>query len=800
MGAVWLAEQHEPVHRLTALKLIRAGMDSANVVSRFSSERQALALMQHPAIAHVFDAGTTPDGRPYFVMEYIKGVPITDYCDAKRLSIRQRLELFITICDGIQHAHQKAILHRDLKPSNVLVMEQDGKPVVKIIDFGLAKAIGTTPSEIAQTTMAGEVVGTPRYMSPEQLDFSPDGVDTRTDVYSLGVMLYELLTGTTPHSDTRAFDELLSHIREGDVSPPSTRFAKVTESSNAAAVKCGATPESLRKQLTGDLDWIAVKALATDREERYNSASEFAADIVRHLRDEPVQARRPSASYRVAKFVKRNRLPVALAGLVATLIVGLAVTMTIQTLRIARERDRANHEAETTRRIAQFLTRMFRVSDPSEARGNSVTAREILDKAASEIESNLKQNPEVRGQLLSTMGDTYLGLGLNEKGKSLLERAVKVQTEAVGDENQATLHSMSRLGVALSYLGKNEDAERVLHRTLEGQRRSLGAENEEVLATTAALAETLSRLGRHVVAEELLRETIRLQIRLLGPESPATLRSHRSLSLSLFLQRKDEEAERQIRPALALHRRVLGADHPGTLFETEMLGITMTNLGRHAEAQKIQEEKYQALIRVLGPDHPNTTGGLSNLAFAYLQGGQTAHALTLYRQAWATQLKVLGPDHPQTWVAQAGIGAAYLAGKDYPSAEKMLQQVLEKRQHSMAPGHTDLVEAICVLAQIRGHLGKHAEAEKLMQEAAKQAQVGEGQGLAAMVYYYHSMVYALSAKREEAFERLEQSVVAGLKLGEYDPSQAEEFLALKRDPRFEALMLRLRSAAATPAK
>jgi non-specific serine/threonine protein kinase/serine/threonine-protein kinase len=336
-----------------------------------------------------------------------------------------------------------------LKPSNVLVTERDGKPIVKIIDFGLAKAVGSTPAYMAGATQFGVVVGTPQYMSPEQMDFSAEGVDTRTDVYSLGVVLYELLTGTTPHSDTAAFDEMLSHIRQGDVSPPSKRFANPVSVSGQSAKNWSATSEILRRQLAGDLDWITLKALANDREQRYSSASEFAADVLRHLRDEPVLARRPSTSYRVRKFVRRNRLSVGFAALAALLVVFLAVTMTVQAVRIAKERDRANQEAETTRRISEFLTQMFKVSDPSEARGNSVTAREILDKASREIEGNLGQSPEVRGELMYAMGDTYLGLGLFEKAGQLLERAIEGQTQALGGESRedATVTEPARFGI-----------------------------------------------------------------------------------------------------------------------------------------------------------------------------------------------------------------------------------------------------------------------------------------------------------------------------------------------------------------
>jgi eukaryotic-like serine/threonine-protein kinase len=789
MGAVWLAEQQEPVRRMVALKLIRAGMDSESVIRRFSSERQALALMRHPAIARVYDAGSTPDGRPYFVMEHVDGVPITDYCDAHRLTIPQRLELFVTVCEGIQHAHQKAILHRDLKPSNVLVEEQDGKPAVKIIDFGLAKEIGSSLTQ----TMASEVVGTPRYMSPEQLDFGPDGVDTRTDVYSLGVMLYELLTGTTPHSESRAFDELLSNIRLGDVSPPSSRFAITTEASSAAAAQCGATPEAVRKQLAGDLDWITVKALATDREQRYSSASEFAADILRHLRDEPVQARRPSAAYRMAKFARRNRLSVLLGGLAATLVVGLAVTMTVQAIRIAKERDRANHEAETTRSIAQFLTRMFAVSNPNEARGNSVTAREILDNASQQIESNLKQSPEVRGQLMYTMGDTYLGLGLPKKAKTLLENAIALQSQALGKENPATLRSMTRLGYTLGILGDYADAEKLLRSTLETERRTLGNDNVDVLSTAGFLADVLSVLGRKAETEKLVLETIQAQSRIFGPEGGQTLRSERVLSKTLFDERKYQEAEQQMRDTLAVHRRVFGAEYPGTLYEANLFGMTLNSLGRYAEAEKLQRETLEIQKRVLGPAHPNTMATLGNLALAVQGQGRRSEAIALYRDALASQIKMFGPDHLSTLNVENDLAIALDQDHQFAEAAALFRSVIEKRRRTLPPGHPLVIDGICSLGTTLAYLGQHAEAERMFQDAVREAQRSEGSAPLAEAYFHYGVGAALAGDRPKALELLEKAVGLGLDPVTYGFSKESDLKSMHGDTRFEALAARMHS-------
>ena len=385
MGEVWRAEQTHPFHRTVALKLIKAGMDTRAVVARFDSERQALALMEHPNIAKVFDASATDAGRPYFVMEYVPGLPITEYCDKHRLTIRQRLELFVKVCEGVQHAHQKGIIHRDLKPSNVLVEELDQKPVPKIIDFGLAKAvIGTRLTDATMFTEAGGVVGTPDYMSPEQADREPN-IDTRTDVYSLGIILYELLVGTLPFAAEQlrqnGVEAMLQKICHEEPPRPSTRLKSLGKSSTNSAANRREEPQTLERRLRGELDWITIKALEKDRNRRYGSPSELAADVDRYLRDQPVLAGAPSAAYRAGKFVKRHRLVVGVAALVLVLLLAFAVTMAFQARRIAKERDRANREAEASKRVSDFMANMFKVSDPGEARGNTVTAREILDHA-----------------------------------------------------------------------------------------------------------------------------------------------------------------------------------------------------------------------------------------------------------------------------------------------------------------------------------------------------------------------------------------------------------------------------------
>ncbi|HET6372683.1 MAG TPA: serine/threonine-protein kinase, partial [Candidatus Polarisedimenticolia bacterium] len=439
MGIVYVAEQSEPVRRRVALKVIKQGMDTAKVIARFEAERQALALMDHPAIATIYDAGTTPDGRPYFVMEHVQGVPITEHCDRLKLTNKERLELFLQVCEGVQHAHQKAVIHRDLKPSNVLVSVQDGRPVVKIIDFGVAKAVSQRLTERTLYTELGVMIGTPEYMSPEQAEMTGQDVDTRTDVFSLGVMLYELLVGALPFDSRElrqaGFDEIRRRIREVDPPKPSARLSTMGDRSTESAKCRGTEPRALRREIQGDLDWITMRALEKDRARRYGSPSDLGEDIRRHLRDQPVLARAPSTGYRAGKFVRRHRLGVAAASVMVVSLAAGAVASAVGLVRARRAEEQARQEAQAKGQVADFLKDLFKVSNPSEARGNSITARELLDKAAGTIDVQLVDQPEVRAELDSIMGRVYESLGLYVPAESLTSKALQIRKQVLGSEN-----------------------------------------------------------------------------------------------------------------------------------------------------------------------------------------------------------------------------------------------------------------------------------------------------------------------------------------------------------------------------
>jgi eukaryotic-like serine/threonine-protein kinase len=647
MGEVWLAEQTAPLWRPVALKLIRSGLYDKAVLQRFQSERQSLAIMDHPAIAKVFDAGATKEGQPYFVMEFVAGLPITDYCDQKKMKIRERLELFVQVCEGVQHAHQKAIIHRDLKPANILVVEVDGKPMPRIIDFGLAKAI--TPPIAGETvfTQAGSFLGTPGYMSPEQADPRVQDVDTRTDVYSLGMILYELLTGTLPFDAKRwkeqPLDEVLRQLREEDPPRPSAKFSADRDASTARAEARGTETRQLASVLRGDLDWITMKAVEKDRGRRYESPSELATDIRRCLNHEPVVARPASSRYRLQKYVRRHRVGVAVAAGLVFLLAGFGVLQAVQLRRITRERDRAS-------RITDFMTGMFKVSNPSEARGNSITAREVLDKASKDIDVGLAEDPELQSQMMDVMGNVYDNLGLYSRAQSLLQQTVDTRRRVLGPERPETLRSMNNLARTLDHEGHYAEAQALVRKTLDAERRVLGPEHPDTVWSISNLGISLTREGRFAEAEKLLREALETRRRLLGSAHPQTLTSMSNLAAVLSDEGKQGEAERLLRETVDTKRRVLGSDDPDTIVSMNNLASVLNSEGQYPEAQKLFRDTLEIRRRVLGPEHPQTLISMMNLADNLTKMSEYAEAETLLRQTLEIQRRVLGPEHPYTAV------------------------------------------------------------------------------------------------------------------------------------------------------
>jgi eukaryotic-like serine/threonine-protein kinase len=836
MGQVWLAEQTAPVRRQVALKLIRTGADDKAVLQRFQSERQSLAIMDHPSIAKVLDAGATPDGQPYFVMEYVQGVSITNYCDQHQLKIRDRLELFIKVCDGVLHAHQKAIIHRDLKPANILVVEVDGKSTPRIIDFGLAKAIGPQAAGETVFTQAGGFVGTPAYMSPEQADPRVTDLDTRTDVYSLGVVLYELLTGSLPFDpkqwQEQPLDEVLRQLREQDPPRPSTKVETEKESSTAAAAMRGTEPKQLATLLHGDLDWITMKALEKDRTRRYGTPSELAADITHYLNNQPVAARPASTSYRLRKYVHRHSVAVAVAAAFVLLLAGVAVLQAVQLRRTTRERDRAN-------RITEFMTGMFKQSSPSEARGNSVTAREILDKASKEIDTGLTNDPELRAQMMYVMGVVYDNLGLYPRAQVLLQQAIEIQKHVLGPEHPDTLRSRSNLAKVLMDEGHFDEAEKLERRTLADERRLLGPEDPLTLETTGTLALIVQGEGHFDEGEKLAREVIEVATRRLGPESALVLASMNALSNALWSQNRYAESEGVCRQLLDIERRTLGPDHPQTLRAMSNLALAIQAQGRGTEAEPMYREALTACQRVLGPEHPLTTHVMFNLAGLLFIERRLTDAEKLYREVWAiqsrtigpehpdtlnskseladdlfiqgrvreaeklqretlaTRLLVLGPENPRTLASQGALARTLIKEGHYVEGEKLARETFEVEIRIQGPQHLGTVFALQQLVAALAYGGRSAEASKLVHDVMERGQDSNSGGKENAGWWYaFARMAALTNHPDEALQYLREATDRGY--NDADILMATDDLRnLRNNPRFRELIAELRRSSTT---
>jgi eukaryotic-like serine/threonine-protein kinase len=730
MGEVWRAEQTEPFHRTVALKLIKAGMDTRAVVTRFESERQALALMEHPNIAKVFDAGATPEGRPFFVMEYVPGLPITAYCDRHRLKIKQRLALFIQVCEGVQHAHQKAIIHRDLKPSNVLVGEVDGKPVPKIIDFGLAKATGPRLSEATLYTEVGGIVGTPDYMSPEQADRTERNIDTRSDVYSLGVILYELLVGALPFSPRElrgdGLPAMLEKIRAEEPTAPSTKLKSSGESSKETAAQRGEEPQTLLRHLRGELDWITLKALEKDRSRRYGTPMELAADIGRYLNNEPIVARPASTGYRIRKYVRRHSIGVTVAAGLVLLLTGFAVTQAVQVRHITAERDRTARERDRANRITDFMMQIFKVSNPSEARGNSVTARELLDKAAKEIDTGLAKDPEVQAQMEQTMGNVYDSLGLYARAENLDRNALATRTRLLGAGHPDTIDSMSELAVVLDQQTKLNEAEKLAHDSFDLARKEFGPSATVTVRSATQLGRVLNEEGRYPEAEAVLTQALNdvgknnARKNDVGndesTQDKVSAGLEANLGVSYAYQGKYVEAEKTFRQAYEINRKLYGEDDPQTLTAENSIGSSLLRQDRYSEGESIYRDVIERENRVLGPEHPTTLLTKGNLALSLMLQTRYAEAEPLLREVWEAKLRVLGPDNRSTLVVQGQLADVLHLQNRLPEAEKLARQTLDTERRVMGPEHSDTLVTMGMVARILAAEHNYSEAESLFRD------------------------------------------------------------------------------------
>ena len=745
-------------------------MDTAQVVARFEAERQALAVMSHPAIAQVFDAGATPQGRPYFVMEYVRGEAITSYCDQHRLSTRQRIDLFLQVCEGVHHAHQKGIIHRDLKPSNILVTVRDDIPVPKIIDFGLAKATTHLLTDRTLVTEFGMLVGTPEYMSPEQSDPASLDIDTRTDVYSLGVILYELLTGILPFDAKalreRGLDELRRAIRETDPPRPSTRVSTVADP--ARWWRAGAWHRrTWRASFEGtSIGSRCVPSNATARAvtDRFRTWPPICSGTFKTSLSWPALPERS-----IAQASSCDAIESASRSLASSSLCSLRSRRRRPFRRGASpsERDRANREAGVANAVNEFLQNdlLAQAGASAQARPDTkpdpdLKVRTALDRAAANIERRFETQPLVEASIRTTIGKTYEDLGLYPEAASHLTRALELTrrelgeqdvrylssvsdlaelhlkeakyeqavqlltgsleaARVLGDQHPQTLTIMTGLGQVYMMQGKHSEAEALYVQALEGRRRLLGDEHTGTLETMGALASLYWRQGKYAQAEPIRAEVVRLQRRLLGEEHPATLTSLNNLALLASYQGRYAEAETQFVSLIATMRRVLGDDHLETMISAGNLGIVYLRQGRLAEAEAVFAKVLEQKQRVLGDKHPETLTSMNNLGVVYRAEGKYPEAERLYGKVMEVQRAVLGDNHPNSWVTMNGLAFLYMVQGKNAQAERLYTEALAGLRRLLGEEHPETLNTTHNLAVFYVNEGRNAEAEPLGKKAVE---------------------------------------------------------------------------------
>ena len=666
MGVVYLAERDDQAFdRQVAIKMVCGAVLHPSLADRFDAERRILARFEHPNIARLLDAGTDPSGTPFAVMEYVRGTPIDEYVRNHRLSIPERLELFCAVCDAAQYSHERLVVHRDIKPRNVLVTEEG---VPKLLDFGIAKLLDSSGGRTEQTRTDFRAL-TPETASPEQVRGDP--ITVASDVYSLGVLLFRLLTGASPYRATARTDvEMARAVCEEEPARPSDAVAEGDASLSPRGMA------ARRRELKGDLDWITVKALEKDPARRYGTAADLAADLRRHLSHRAVLAGPPSVMYRTWKFGRRHRFAVGAATALILLLAAFAVAMTLQARRIARERDRAAEEARAKEQVAGFLKELFKLSDPGRARGNAITAREILDAGVRKIDSTLAGQPALRADLLAETGDVYESLGLYNEAAGLKRRALALRRQALGPEHVKTLSDMEKLAALLDVrLGQSNESKALLTEALAVARRVLGEDHDETLVIESRLGQAMSGLRQYREAEKMLLDVIARRRRLSREDDSMTLVAMTSLSLVYLAQERYEESATLEAQIFTARQRTLGEDHPYTLMAMNNLAYSLMTLRRYDQSKAVLERAMVLGEKVWGTDHPQYAGLLQTRGeLAAAMGDVRLAEAHLLRALASYQERGYGANRPMTLYELAQVSARL--GKVQP-ALNFLAQALE---------------------------------------------------------------------------------------------------------------------------
>jgi non-specific serine/threonine protein kinase/serine/threonine-protein kinase len=794
MGVVYEAEQLEPVRRRVAVKVIKAGMDTKAVVARFESERQALAMMDHPNIARVYDAGTTEQGRPFFAMEYISGEPITRYCDRHRLETRERLALFTQLCDGVQHAHHKGVIHRDIKPSNVLVRILDDRPVPTIIDFGIAKATQHRLTEKTMLTATGVLIGTPEYMSPEQAEMTGLDVDTRTDVYALGVMLYELLVGALPF-DSGALreagsDEIRRRIREDEPSKPSTKVTTLGEATTGAAERRRTDPRGLRRLLKGDLDWITMKALEKDRDRRYTSPAEMAADIERHLRHEPVLAGPPGLTYRTQKFVRRHRVGVA-AG--SALLAVLLISMVGTTITLVQ----AERKARTAQRVSMLLTRLFEDLNSFAAGEKAGDTEEILDRAAQRIQTELAGEPLMQAQVLSAVGRAYQGTGRPDAARRLFDKSLNLRRDLLGEDHPEVALSMSQLGEVLFQIGEYEQARRLHEQALDFRREFYGPDHQTVAWSLHSLGVISWRASELETARSLLRQSLEIEERIFGPDSMQAAVTLPVLAGVEMDRLEYQTAREHLQRTLRIRESTLGPDHFYVVEALSELGRNYVETGDAEAALPLLERAAEIVEKVGGPEHPSLTFPLQIKARALNALRDYDASRELFERTLQIQEQQLGLVHQDIAYTLRAYGVLLGRMGDIDGARQAFERALAIIEEKFGADHLDTARILHALGYLEYQVGNYERSRQCNERALEIRRKVYGpahRGLNPSLYALACLA-ALGGERERTLELLHEALECGYARSFIfdDP----DFDALRSDPEFEAVLDEVRSRQGT---
>lgn len=682
MGSVYLGIRADKEYRKhVAIKIIRKGMDSDEIVSRFRRERQILAALDHPNIAKLLDGGTTGEGVPYFVMEYIQGTPLTDYCDSHKLVTKERLQLFRTVCSAVQFAHQNLIVHRDLKPGNILVTA-DGIP--KLLDFGIAKLLNPDVFQEDLPPTATEIrIMTPEYASPEQVKGEP--ITTASDIYSLGVILYELLAGRRPYAfKNRDHLAIYRIVCEQEPEKPSTSAArKVDPDTNRLSALRASTPEKLRKQLSGDLDNIILMALRKEPQRRYASAEALSEDIRRYMEGHPIQARKATWSYRTSKYFQRHKTGVAAAALVFLSLAAVAFTATLQSIRIAEQRDsaqkaekRAEIERQKSVKVTEFLIKLFQTNNPAESKGETLTARQILDKGSQKLHQEFKDQPDVQAELLDKVGDIYDNLGLYDQAESMIRESLEIRKKIYGNEHVLVAESMHDLAYMLWEKGQFDQAEKVSREGLAMRRKLLGNKNQKVAGDLNVLALILADNGKTHEAEKVFREAIATYREIITKPNENFAATLSNLAGVLWQKEQLDEAEKLYREALAIDRKVLGNENPAIAAFLNDLGLVMRQKGRLNDAEKFLLEALALDRKLQGNEHPDVARVLYNLAAILREMKKLDEAEKFAREALAMDRKLLGNEHPDVGIALNHLGNILRDKGQLDEAENLYREAM----------------------------------------------------------------------------------------------------------------------------